>query len=182
MIAGYRLPSNTRRICQMLKWSTLFIAGVLAYLYAAHGGADRISSYYWNELSETEQASVIVSDGKTHAIRALATLGWFTPLIMLLGAWRIFAAFELGDVFSLHAVKSIRFMGAAILVETITRILFPTLMLALMTHDSPNGQGVLSLSIGTHHLIALLLGALFLIIGQIFTQAVRISDENRQIV
>ena len=55
-------------------------------------------------------------------------------------------------------------------------------MIGLMTFNSAEGQRILRLSIGTDQSITLLFGTLFLIIGQIFTEAVQISDENRQIV
>ena len=94
----------------------------------------------------------------------------------------MFAAFQTGDAFSLRTVKSIRLMGVVIVIETLFRILFPSAMIGLMTFDSAEGQRVLKLSMGTDQLITLLFGALFLLIGHIFTQAVHISDENRQIV
>ena len=182
MLPGYQLPNRTRLICRILKWSTVLIAAIFVYFYFAHDMTDKVSDHFWNELSDEAQAAVIVSNGKTHAIRALAALAWFMPLILLFGAWRMFAAFQTGDAFSLRTVKSIRLMGVVIVIETLFRILFPSAMIGLMTFDSAEGQRVLKLSMGTDQLITLLFGALFLLIGHIFTQAVHISDENRQIV
>ena len=182
MLPGYQLPNRTRLICRILKWSTVLIAAIFVYLYFANDTTDTLSDYFWNELSDEAQAAVVVSDGKTHAIRALATLAWFMPLTLLFGAWRMFAAFQTGDAFSLRTVKSIRFMGVVIIMETLFRILFPSAMIGLMTFNSAEGQRILRLSIGTDQSITLLFGTLFLIIGQIFTEAVQISDENRQIV
>ena len=182
MLPGYELPKRTRLICQLLKWSTLFLAAVFVCFYFLDDAVDKISDHFWNELSDEVQAAVVVSTGKTFAIKALATLGWFSPLLLLLGAWRIFAAFETGDVFSLRAVKAIRFMGLMIVVEIMFQIFFSSAMIGLMTFDSVEGKRIMELSITTHQGVTLLLGALFLIIGQIFTEAVQISDENRQIV
>ena len=182
MLPGYQLPNRTRLICRILKWSTVLIAAIFVYFYFATDVTDKTSDYFWNELSDEAQAAVVVSNGKTHAIRALATLGWFMPLALLFGAWRMFAAFQTGDAFSLRTVKSIRLMGVVIVIETLFRIFFPSAMIGLMTFDSPEGQRMLRLSMGIGQLITLLFGALFLLIGHIFTQAVRISDENRQIV
>jgi|GEM_PF-450553 len=182
MLDGYRLPQRTRTICRLLKWTTLLVALIFTYFYFAYDGADSISDYHWNELSDEAKAAVKVYAGKTRAIWALATITWFLPLLFLLAAWRVFAAFQTGDVFSLSVVKAIRFLGIVTLFETLFRVFLPSLMTLLITFDSSDGHRLLIFSISTNQLVKFLLGALFLIIGHIFTQAVRISDENRQIV
>ena len=69
-----------------------------------------------------------------------------------------------------------------IVLDIVFQIFFSSAMIGLMTFDSIAGKRILQFSMSAHQGVRLLLGALFLIIGQIFTQSVRISDENRQIV
>lgn len=182
MLPGYELPQRTRLICQILKWSTLFIVALLVYFYFEYGAVDKISGHFWDELSQEAQAAVVVTKSKTIAISVLATLSWFAPLALLLGVWRMLAAFQAGDVFSLRAVRSIRFMGIMVILETTYRVLLPSAMIGLMTFDSLKGHCTFTVSITSNQMIQLLVGALFLLIGYIFTQAVHMSDENRQIV
>lgn len=182
MLPGYQLPERTRSICRILKWSTLFIAAILIYFYISVDGADTLTDGIWETLSGETQNAIVVTKRKAWLIWMLASLRWFSGLVLLFGSWHILAAFQTGNAFSLRTVKSIRAMGIIILLEAVFRIIFPTLMIALMTFSSPKGHRLVSVSISTDYLVALLISALFLIIGQIFTQAVRISDENRQIV
>ena len=58
------------------------------------------------------------------------------------------------------------------------------MMIGALTYDLPKGENLRTFSFVfyTSHAQMLTFGALFLIIGQIFTEAVQISDENRQIV
>ena len=69
-----------------------------------------------------------------------------------------------------------------VLIEAVIRSVFISLMVLFMTYDAGEGQRTLTISIGSHQLIAILVGIVFLIIGHVFTQAVHISDESRQIV
>ena len=55
-------------------------------------------------------------------------------------------------------------------------------MLGLWTYDNPTGHRLFSISLDAYQGLMLLLGGLFLIIGHIYTEAVRMAEENRQYV
>lgn len=78
--------------------------------------------------------------------------------------------------------KSIRILGFTVLLFSVLDILSRPIMLVLWTYDSPAGHGLLSLSLSTHQGMMVLMGGLFMVIGHIYVEAIRMADENRQYV
>ena len=182
MLPGYELSPRLRMICGVSKWATVAI-GVLMIGILLYGNVlTAISGQAWAMLSSETQAAIQFSDAKKLQVQALASIGFFAPFLILFGAFRIFQALQTGAVFSARTVKALRFLGLMVLIEAIFRSLFGSLMVLLITYDADAGNRTLSISIGTQQFIAILVGIIFLIIGHVFTQAVNISDENRQIV
>lgn len=182
MLPGYELSPRLRAVCSFSKWSTIALGVMFLAILLRGDVLSVISGEAWKLLSPETQAAVQLSDGKKFQIQALAAVGYFAPFLILFGAYRMFGALQSGTVFSLPTVKALRFLGLMVLVEAVFRSVFISLMVLIMTYDASEGHRTLSISIGSHQFIALLVGIIFLIIGHVFTQAVHISDESRQIV
>ena len=182
MLPGYELSPRLRLICRVSKWATLALGVLLLALLFTGGVISAITAQAWTQLAPETQAAIQFSDAKKAQVQALAYAGYLAPFLILFGAFRMFSALQTGAVFSLKTVKALRFLGLMVLLEAIFRSLFGSLMILLMTFDASSGHRTLSISIGSQQLIAILVGIIFLIIGHVFTQAVHISDESRQIV
>ena len=182
MLPGYELSPRLRAICSVSKWATIALGIFFIAILFRGGVLDAVSREAWKLLSPETQAAIQFSDGKRAQIQAFATIGYFAPFLILFGAYRMFSALQAGAVFSLKTVKALRFLGLMVLIEAVFRSVFISLMVLFMTYDAGEGQRTLTISIGSHQLIAILVGIVFLIIGHVFTQAVHISDESRQIV
>lgn len=182
MLPGYELAPRMRLICTASKWATVGIAILLIVILITGDVMDAITGQVWNNLSPETQAAINFSGAKKAQVRVLALAGYFAPFLILFGAFRMFRALETGAVFSARTVKALRFLGLMVLIEALFRSVFGSLMVLLLTYDAGAGQRTLSISVGSNQLIAILVGIIFLIIGHIFTKAVHISDENRQIV
>lgn len=183
MLPGYKLPPRTRLACRLLKWFTVFVGIAYIVFYFRDGMAASIIDNHWNQLTTLQKDAVVYSGGKKLLLTAIATVGWFSPILIVCGIYRVFAALQKGSAFALPVVTSLRFLGLMIIAHLMISFSVRPLMFGALTFDSKGEDThVLSIAIGTGQAQLLLFGALFLIIGQILTQAVRISDENRQIV
>lgn len=182
MLPGYELTARMRLICTVSKWATVAIGAVLMLILFQTDVVSEITGQAWNSLGPETQAAIQFDEAKRTQVNTFALLGYIAPMLILFGAFRMFAALEAGTVFSIRTVKALRFLGLMVLVEAVFRTLFGSLLILLMTYDAADGQRTLSIGINSNQLFAILVGIIFLIIGHVFTQAVHISDENRQIV
>ena len=182
MLPGYELSARMRLICTVSKWATVAIGALLLLILSQTDVVSEITGQAWNSLGPETQAAVQFDEAKRPQVNAFALIGYFAPMLILFGAFRMFRALEAGTVFSIRTVKALRFLGLMVLIEALFRTLFGSLLILLMTHDAEDGQRTLSIALDSNQLIAILVGIIFLVIGHVFTQAVHISDENRQII
>lgn len=182
MLPGYQLPNRTRMWCGILKWFTVLVAFVFIALFFTQSGANALTDHYWKILPPDIRSAVVYSDLKKTLLKLVGIIAWFGDVFILLGIYRTLNALQKGDPFALPVVKSIRFLGLMIIVAVIIEIATRPVTIAIMTFDGISRLPMLSISAGSDEAVMLILGTLFLILGQIFTQAVLISDENRQIV
>jgi hypothetical protein len=178
----YTLSARTIWLCRILKWLTVVLAVLGAVMFFTQDIPAKTLDFYWNELDPDIRELVSYSDGKKILLKVLATLSYFTPALVLIGAFRVLSVFQSGSVFTLTAVKAIRFFGLAFLIHVAVRIVINPAMFLALTYDNPPGNTVLSISLSTKHIFPLLIGAIFMLIGHVFTEAVRQSDENRQFI
>lgn len=182
MLPGYELPRRTRRICTALKWLTILFGTIFTGFLILGDATGSIIDDAWTTLPKEIADAVVHSDGKRRLLTGLAAMFLLTDYLILIGMYRTFSALETGDAFAERSVKSIRFLGLMIVVYCIGSLASTSVMALALTFDSPPGSKLLTVSGSFGQLRTLLTGTILLIIGQIFTQAVRISDENRQIV
>jgi hypothetical protein len=176
------LPSSTRRVSAILKWFSLvaIVAGLAASV--ALGAPDEVISQTWNQLAPDTAEAVRYSETKKTMLVVLAAVlsaGW---VLVLLGAARVFGAFETGDVISDRTARALRFFGMMVMAAGGLQTVAPTLLTLAMTYDNPPGLRALTISLNTQVLILVLTGLIALITGQILTQAREIADENKQFV
>lgn len=184
MLPGYKLPSRTRLICRLLKWFTAGIAIFTLYILFQSDIINTRIDWHWNELSEAQQAAIVYTDFKKTALTLIAIFAQTAILLPIFGAYQLFAKLQKGTAFSLPVTKAIRFTGLSLIIWTVMLLSVHPLMIFILTYDLPPGEGLRTFAFVfyTSHAQLITFGALFLIIGQIFTEAVQISNENRQIV
>ncbi|MEM6900217.1 MAG: DUF2975 domain-containing protein [Pseudomonadota bacterium] len=182
MLPAYELPDRTRKWCAILKWiSVVLIVLMLADLLFA-GVLQRIIQGHYLALSDMARQDVNFSNNKTRLLHALAFTAWSGATLILIAVLRLFSTLTDGEPFSTKVQHAIRFLGAMILLNGIIGVFMKSAFTLALTYDNPPGKGELSIAISSSQISYLLVGGIILILGHIFLQAVRISDENRQIV
>ena len=158
----------------------------LSLFYIAIGFSDnlvgKLVDFNYAEIDEKYKVLIKPSSLKTFGIQALACITVSSNLLIYLGMAYVFSKMSKGHVFSLPTVKSIRLLGFMILLYALISILSYPLMVGLWTYDNPKGERLLSVSLNSYQSMLILMGGLFLIIGHIYTEAVRLAEENRQYV
>lgn len=97
-------------------------------------------------------------------------------------AWRCFAGFARGAVFSLGTVQHLRGFASGLLGSSVAGLLAPTLLSVLLTWEAPAGQRSLAVALGGQHLLMLLFAGIVWQIAHAMARAIEIADDNAQIV
>lgn len=182
MTLPYSLPPRLSLICKVLTGLSL----ALALAYIAIGLYDGLISKFMDTMYQTidakHQAVITISSIKTSALTIISAVIVSGNLFIFLAMANVFRQMSKGYVFALPTAKSIRILGFTVLLFSVLDILSRPIMLVLWTYDSPAGHGLLSLSLSTHQGMMVLMGGLFMVIGHIYVEAIRMADENRQYV
>jgi hypothetical protein len=176
------LPSRTRHASAILKWISLAAIAAGLAASAAFGVTDEVIAQTWNQLAPDAAEAVRYSETKKNMLVVLAAVlsaGW---VLVLLGAARVFGAFETGDVISDRTARALRFFGLMVMAAGGLQLVAPTLLTLAMTYDNPPGLRTFTISLNGQVLILMLTGLIALITGQILTQAREIAEENKQFV
>ncbi|MEM9669228.1 MAG: DUF2975 domain-containing protein [Pseudomonadota bacterium] len=182
MLPGYRLPETTRKWCSALKWVSVLLGLLLAAEVIFNQTLDDMIASHWQGLTDLARTQVQFSPEKTRLLLGLAFVAWSPALLVLFAAFRLFHTLSKGDAFSEQVHRAIRFLGAMVMVNGLIGLVIRSAFTLALTYDNPAGTKELSIAFGSGQINYLLVGTLILILGHIFLQAVRISDENRQIV
>ncbi|MEL6693356.1 MAG: DUF2975 domain-containing protein, partial [Pseudomonadota bacterium] len=176
MLPGFELSARMRLVCSVSKWATVAIGGLLLLILVQTNVVSEITGQAWNSLGPETQAAIQFDEAKRTQVNTFALIGYFAPVLILFGAFRMFRALEAGSVFSVRTVRALRFLGLMVLIEALFRTVFGSLLILLMTFDAANGERTLSIGVNSNQLLSILVGVIFLVIGHVFTQAVHISD------
>ncbi|KCZ90625.1 DUF2975 domain-containing protein [Hyphomonas johnsonii] len=182
MNAPHLLPDRTRLICRILKWASLVVAVLIAVIFVAGDASTNIINAVWNNLQPDIREAVTYTATKKGVLHGLAGASYFSILLIIFGAARVFSVFQKGTVFSSAAVKAVRALGLMIVLFAAIQLALPTLMVLALTYDNDEGLRAISVSVGSSQVTLLMIGAVILVIGQILTQAVAIAEENEQII
>lgn len=182
MLPAYQLPDSTRKWCAFFKWMTAILVLLMIADLVFADVLQRIIEGHYLALSDFARGEVQFSDTKNWLLRGLALISWGSAILILLAGFRLFDTLARGEPFSANVQRAIRLLGAMILLNGALGILMRTIFPVALTYDNPPGHGEVSIAISSAQVNHLIIGAIILILGHIFLQAVRISDENRQIV
>jgi hypothetical protein len=178
----YTLPSGLRTGCRILQWIALAILVVFIAGLAWYGAPGDYIATQLDEIGSPARDSVVFTPAKTWITNGLAWVPALSASLALLGAALVFRAFASGQVFEPPAVRAVSTFGWLIVAHALIQIVMPSLMVLALTYDNPPGQRTLTFSVSSTHLTTLLIGLVLLVIGQVYTRAVAIADDNRQIV
>ncbi|MEO9970123.1 MAG: DUF2975 domain-containing protein [Hyphomonadaceae bacterium] len=182
MLPAYELPARTRAVCKYLKWATVLLGVIyLVFFFYEDKAAEQID-VLWEGLEAEHRDVIVFSEAKRALLYGLSTFYWFSVFLVIYAVHRVFSGFQSGAPFAMPTVKPVRQLGIMIITVSVIGLTKDTVMHLALTGDSPPGHRLFVVGASTHHAWGLLMGGLFLIIGHIFVQSVRISDENRQIV
>ena len=182
MTLPYMLPLRLRVTCKILTGFSLCLAIVYIIFVISTGGFGEFIDMKFEEIDEVNKKFVTPSSLKTFGLNITAFLVCSGNVLIFLAMTNVFFQMSKGHVFSLPTVTSIRMLGFAIVIDTVINFLSHPIMLALWTYDNPPGHRILSVSVNTHQGMMLLMGGLFMVIGHIYIECIRMAEENRQYV
>lgn len=136
----------------------------------------------YNALPEGRQQASDPNGLQIVLLTGLAVISFAKSFLIYIGMANVFRKFSTGDVFRLDVVKSIRTLGWLIILYVAISFISTPLFSYFWTMHNPPGEKLVEYSFSTTQGMMLLLGSMFVIIGAIYTQAVTISDENKQYV
>lgn len=151
--------------------------------------------FFWLTLSDptataqllAEEAGATLDAGNT-GTRYLwpAGLSWMAVdllgLILLWTAMQLFAGYRRGEIFAPRAAMRLRRIGLMLVLMAPVSILGDLLTVLLLTLDNAPGGKSLSLSIDDGDIYAVVIGLIIMAVGQIMTEALRLSEENQSFV
>lgn len=182
MNAPLLLPNSTRLACRILKWLALATIVLIVALYFLTDANAAILDSAWASLQPHIREDVTYSAGKKLLMHTLAGISYFSLVLVLIGAARVFSLFQKGAVFTPIAVRAVRSLGLMIFLLAAIQLIMPTLMVLGLTYDNGSDKRVLTISLNASQIIFLMIGGVILIIGQILTQAIDIAQENEQFI
>jgi Protein of unknown function (DUF2975) len=113
---------------------------------------------------------------------AISMIPMSVLLYMLLQAYGLFDAFRIGNLFTADAPVRLRRIGSCMVVLAFLRPLTAMLLGLALTLANAPGQRILAVQISIDDYMIAAFGGLVLAIGHVMVEAVRIADDNRQIV
>lgn len=119
------------------------------------------------------------------ALAAGFGLGLIPLLILVFGLWQVRRFFRLygeNDLFPAEAGRYLRNFGIVLLVLVPIGIVTSSAASVLFSLHKPEGQKQLSIGVSSSEIFVLIVGALFMMIGRILSEAHRLAEESRQIV
>lgn len=182
MSTEYSLPRSMRYICLGFQILTVLLALFSVWAFFAYNIIDQTMDVYWNRVSEDARSVITYSPTKKLLLQALATAGFFAPVLILIGTFRVFGTLRTSDPFRKQVAHAMRFLGASITAYALSRIAVYPASVLVMTYDNPANQKELSIALDTSTLIVLMIGIAIVMIGHIFIHAVKMAEENRQFV
>jgi len=178
----YLLPTHICRLNKILGFLSLGVAVAFILISYNDNFIGKFIELNFQKIPTDPRGLIQESQGKTIGVHMIALVSMITNLLIFFAIANIFLRMSRGQVFSLPAVKSIRMLGLTLLTYAVMNIVSYPMMVGLWTYDNPAGYRLLSFNLNTYQGMMLLFGGLFLIVGHIYTEAVRMAEENRQYV
>lgn len=138
----------------------------------------KVASEQWRMSGKTLQL-----DGMSRLMAGVASAPSFALAIWALWQlWLLFGWYGRGEIFHPRAIHHLRRFGQAVVAMAPVMPLCDTLTVIALTWGNPPGQRLLMFNIGSEHYTHLLLGLVFLAIGQVMREAQRMARENAEFV
>jgi Protein of unknown function (DUF2975) len=122
----------------------------------------------------------------SHAIIAAATAVAALPVVMLLAAlllvWRFFSFVKHGQLYSLAAQQSLKWLGRAAIGCAVTGMLTRTVIGILLSSANPPGQKMLVIGISSGEVASVVIGLLVFVFANVVREAAAIAHENASFV
>ncbi|MBV8334510.1 MAG: DUF2975 domain-containing protein [Alphaproteobacteria bacterium] len=112
----------------------------------------------------------------------VTTLGVVPLLWAFWTARSLFRCFADGRIFEVQSGQLLRRFGQAFLIYAAVSPFVLPLLVWVLTFENPAGHKLVWFGVSGDELILALVGALILVMGSVLADAVRMADENRQIV
>jgi len=103
-------------------------------------------------------------------------------LMILLNLHRLFSNFAEERVFHQKTVAAVRRAGFWLMILVVVQFFASVASSLALTYDFGPGQRELAITFTSHHFILLSLGFVLLLMGVAMEEALKLDDENRQIV
>ena len=152
---------------------TIACAGFMGYLVISNGVTDQFAWSSFGLLSQDQANLVIVSDTKTQYLKYIELAARLTPILVLLGVFRIFGRLASRPFRVDKAAQVVRFTGYMAVLTALLDFAAQPAKVYAMTYDNPPGERVLAVDVNPDHFTFLLLGLALIIGGSLIVSAVR---------
>jgi len=105
--------------------------------------------------------------------------------IMMFGLWnlrQLFSGFGAGRIFTIENTRALRIFAWSAMAVIVVQFFTDGLLTVVLTLNNPPGQRVLALSLSTEQLVALFVGAVFVVIARVLEEGRKLADDNASIL
>ncbi len=160
----------------MIAAGACFALGGLVWGWVAPGAAERFLTHH------LDTTHIVL----TNDIRLAGFFISLVPLSILFyglsQASQLFSGYRRGEIFTNSAVERLRRLAQSLVTVSIAGPIAQAALSVVLTWHAGPGHRQLSLSLSSNDYFLAALGLLLLAIAQVMREAVRISDEHREIV
>ncbi|MCE7999213.1 MAG: DUF2975 domain-containing protein [Rhodobiaceae bacterium] len=168
-----------KRISNRFKWLMIALMGLLpitAWL-----------AWAFVELNELDFGFTSEEVGPLTSFErwSAATLSLFPISITLFALYnlqKLFSLYAIGKFFEPANVRCFRNMGWALVAVVPVDILFNAALSVLLSFDQPAGERMLAVSMSSDDIGLAVVGAVIIIVSWVMAEAVKLAEENAQIV
>ncbi len=167
---------------QLIAWGSAF-AMICVPVYGVYLVLDisRFSAllYEANRLPIQWQT---VESWQLYLLWFVAALVWALAIAALYYLNRAFTAFAKGEFFNLANSRAIRFFAVLVFAQAIAKPIQLAIASVVLSINHPEGQRMLSLSVGSDTLQTIGLSMILWIVGELLVAAHQLENENQQFV
>lgn len=168
----------TSIFCRVMQLVTLAAIAFIAYVVYSHEVSEELAWASFGLLTQDQANLVIVSENKTKILSYLTILPWLTPLLVLLGIFRVFGRFASRPFRLDKAGQVVRFLGYMVVLKAILDFAQQPLTLIAMTYDNPPGQRALAIGFHPEFITYFLLGITLIVAGNLTRGAVVLGNDG----
>ncbi len=123
-----------------------------------------------------------VSDGVVYGMLAVTFVSVAVAEFTLWQVYLLLRSYGRAETLTAGCARQLRRIGFGMVSIAIAGVVGASAGSVILTSGNPEGQRALAISIGSNDVWVLLMGGLFIVIGWVMGDAVRIADENKGFV